>query len=251
MTIGITAAKPFPSGEEMAAVGGKTAVEGMATKPISRGTAAEQPTYEVIGEDSQEHTCGRYVGPMVTGQGRSLSMPRMEQMNSNQASSLLQKRAQAARGELRLPSFQSLGIGLPHPDHLLTPPDEADYFAIDPLALPHQAGPIPRSAPNLPTINMASNNQTTPPQESESTMPQESEDNQSNISTAASSQVTGSVAQNASSTDPVLERHHSSSSEEDTPRGPVWLEKVVDAVGMSCYLTGSQNHAMAVEETDL
>ena len=204
-------------------------------RPTNLKHVPDEPAKEAVQQNMQEPGSSRYAGPPGASQGRSLSMPLIEQINNNRARSALQRRAQAARGDLRLPSFKSLGIGLPRPDRLLTPPDEADNLAFDPLAVPHDVIPIPRSAPSLPSIPMDSNNQTTPPQDSESAMPQGSTRIQANAPPVESSQAEGSTTQDIVSTEPILARHPSSSSEEDTPRGPAWLDRALDAVGMSRF----------------
>jgi hypothetical protein len=239
MTIGITAAQPLSSGDRMAAVDGHPAGAEMSRKalePTSADAMVDRHKVEVEGKDlrPQKPEGGRYIGPPGINQGRSISMPIIEQVTNNQRKSRLQKRALAARGELRLPSFKSLGVALPRSDQILTPPDDADSFVFNPLALSSEALSVPRSAPNLPTIQstyMASTDQDTPPQESESTMPQDSDNTETNTPTGEAPQATRTITQNVTSTAPVLARHPSSSSEEETPRGPVWLERAVDAVG--------------------
>ena len=162
-------------------------------------------------------------------------MPIIEKTDSIGGKSLLQKRAQAGQGTLRLPSFKSLGIALPHPDHLLTPPDEADMGLNEPLLLPHHAAHIPRSAPVATNNTMASNNQTTPPQDSDAP-PQDKSIKEATTPTVEPAQSTDATAQNVpSSIEPALSRYPSSSSEEDTPRGPMWLERAVDTVGKSTF----------------
>lgn len=240
MTIGITAAQPLSSGDRMAAVDGHPAGAEMSRKalePTSADAMVDRHKVEVEGKDlrPQKPEGGRYVGPPGINQGRSISMPIIEQVTNNQRKSRLQKRAlAAARGELRLPSFKSLGIALPRSDQILTPPDDADSFVFNPLALSSEALSVPRSAPNLPTIQstyMALTDQDTPPQESESTMPQDGDNTETNTPTGEAPQATRTMTQNVTSPAPVLARHPSSSSEEETPRGPVWLERAVDAVG--------------------
>ena len=179
---------------------------------------------------SQGQAGVQHVGLLGTVQGRSQSMPMIEKASNNEAKSLLQKRAQAGHGDLRLPSFKSLGIGLPRPEHLLTPPDDADSFGLGPLAVPHNTVSIPGSAPILSTIHMDSINQTTPPQECDSNIPQERTE-QSNTPATEPLQAVETTVQ--PSVEPILARHPSSSSEDDTPRGPAWLEKTLDVVGMS------------------
>jgi len=239
MTIEITAAKPLSSGDTMAAVDGYPAGADMSRKALeskNADTMVDRRTVEVEGKDlrSQKPEGGRYVGPPGTSQGRSISMPIIEQVTDKQGKSRMQKRALAARGDLRLPSFKSLGIALPRCDHLLTPPDDADNFVINPLALSFEASAVPRSAPILPTPNithMASTDQDTPPQESESTMPQDGDKTETNTPTGEHPHGTRTMTQKSAPTVPVLARHPSSSSEEETPRGPVWLERAVDLVG--------------------
>ena len=126
------------------------------------------------------------------------------------------------RQQLRLPSFKALGIAVPHPDHLLTPPEEPDQFAWQPHSqpLPHlQDFDIPRSIP-LQTSKL------TPEDEPTMAAPLDSE---------------GLVSGNAATLPEVLAvvdedsetRPTSSSSEEDSPGGPTWLEHAIDAVGKS------------------
>lgn len=239
MTIGTTAARPLSSGERMAAVDDYPAGADLSRKALESAranTMEDRRTVEVEGKEScsQKPEGGRYIGPPGIIQGRSISMPIIEQVISHQRKSRLQKRALAARGELRLPSFKSLGIALPRPDQILTPPDDADSFVFNPLALSAEALSVPRSAPNLPTIqstHMASTDQDTPPQESESTMAQDGDKTETNTPIGEAPPATRTMTQDESSTAPVLARHPSSSSEEETPRGPVWLERAVDAVG--------------------
>ena len=238
ITIRITAAKPSRSGQEMAAVSADVVSvdnrpEGL--RPTNFKHVPDEPAKGAIQQNMQEPGSSRHAGPSGASQGRSLSMPLIEQISNNKARSALQRRAQAARGNLRLPSFKSLGIGLPRPDRLLTPPDEADNLAVDPLAGPHESVSIPRSGPTLPSIAMDSDNQTMPPQDSESAMPQGSTRTQANAPPieSESSQAEGSTTQDMVSMEPILARHPSSSSEEDTPRGPAWLDRALDAVGMS------------------
>lgn len=207
-----------------------------APKEFDLDSMADLPAMENVRHDSPQQADGRLMGQPGTAQSRSQSMPSIKKIKNLETTSLLQKRAQTAVGDLRLPSFKSLGIGLPRPERLLTPPDEADYFTIDPLAIPHQPIPIPRSAPTLPTIHIDSANQTTPPQESDADMTPGSTQKPSGTTMAESSQSNETMTQNPSSMEPVLERHHSSSSEEETPRGPAWLDRALDAVGMSCSL---------------
>lgn len=239
MTIGITAAGPLSSGDRMAAVDEYPANADTSRKALesARADTMENGRSTEVGRQdsrSQKPEGGRYTGPPGTSQGRSISMPIIEQVTNHQRKSRLQKRALAARGELRLPSFKSLGIALPHPDQILTPPDDADSFVFNPLALSSEALSVPRSAPNLPTIpntHMASTDQDTPPQESESTMTQDGDKTETNTPTVEAPPVTHTTTQDVSSTAPVLARHPSSSSEGETPRGPVWLERAVNAVG--------------------
>ena len=228
---------PSTSGQEMAAVSADVVSVDNRPEGLSSSTfkdVPDEPANGAVQQNMQEPGSSRYAGPPGASQARSHSMPLIEQINNNKARSALQIRAQAARGNLRLPSFKSLGIGLPHPDHLLTPPDEADNLAFNPLAVPHLAASIPRSAPTLPSIPVGSNNQTTPPQDSESAMPEGSTRTQANAPPVDSSQAEGSTTQNIS-TGPILARHSSSSSEEDTPRGPAWLDRALDAVGKSRF----------------
>lgn len=239
MTIGITAAGPLSSGDRMAAVDECPAGANMSRKALdsTRANTMESGHTAVVGRQdsrSQKPEGGRYTGPPGISQGRSISMPIIEQVTNYHRQSRLQKRALAARGELRLPSFKSLGIALPRPDQVLTPPDDADSFVFNPLALSPEALSVPRSAPNLPTIpntHMASTDQDTPPQESESTMAQGGDKTETNTPTGQAPPATHTTTQDVSSTAPVLARHPSSSSEEETPRGPVWLERAVSAVG--------------------
>lgn len=239
MTIGTTAARPFSSGDRMAVVDDCSAGADMSRKALEStraNTMEDRGTAEVEGKESglQKPEGGRYNGPPGISQGRSISMPIIEQVTNYQRKSRLQKRALVARGELRLPSFKSLGIALPRYDHILTPPDDADSFVFSSLALSSEALSVPRSAPNLPTIpdtHMASTDQDTPPQESESTMAQDGDKTETNTPIGEAPPATSAMTQDESSTAPVLARHPSSGSEEETPRGPVWLERAVDAVG--------------------
>ena len=125
------------------------------------------------------------------------------------------------RQQLRLPSFKALGIAVPHPDHLLTPPEEPDQFAWKPHSqpLPHlQDFDIPRSIP-LEVSKL------TPEDEPTMAAPLDSEGLISSNNPATLPEVLAVVSE-----DPEM-RPTSSSSEEDSPGGPTWLEHAIDAVG--------------------
>ena len=127
------------------------------------------------------------------------------------------------RRQLRLPSFKALGIAVPHPDHLLTPPEEPDQFAWQPHSqpLPHlQDFDIPRSIP-LQTSKL------TPEDEPTMAAPLDSEGLVSGHNTATLPGVLAVVDEDSET------RPTSSSSEGDSPGGPTWLEHAIDAVGKS------------------
>lgn len=128
------------------------------------------------------------------------------------------------RRDLRLPSFKGLGIAIPHPDNLLTPPEEPDQISWHPhphsQPLPRlQDFDIPRSIPS----HVAS---MTPEDDQTMVAPHESEGLGSGKNT------TISTALEAVPEVPEM-GPTSSSSEEDSPGGPTWLEHAIDAVGMS------------------
>lgn len=192
-----------------------------------------QSVQQISREENDNKTLGIGIARFhdMRDQARSISMPIIEKTVSIGGKSLLQQRAQAVGGNLRLPSFKSLGIALPHPDHLLTPPDEPDMGLYDPSSLPQYAAQIPRSAPVATNITMASMNQTTPPQDSDAPS-QNKGIKEATTPTIESAQSTDVTAQNVPpSIELALERQQSSSSEEDTPRGPMWLDGAVDAIG--------------------
>lgn len=125
------------------------------------------------------------------------------------------------RQQLRLPSFKALGIAVPHPDHLLTPPEEPDQFPWQPHSqpLPHlQDSDIPRSIP-LQTSKL------TPEDEPTMAAPLDSEGWVSGNNTATLPEVLAVVDEESEM------RPTSSSSEGDSPGGPTWLEHAIDAVG--------------------
>ena len=124
------------------------------------------------------------------------------------------------RQQLRLPSFKALGIAVPHPDHLLTPPEEPDQLAWQPHSqpLPHlQDFDIPRSIP-LQASKL------TPEDEPTMAAPLDSEGLVSG-NTATLPEVLAVVDEDSEM------RPTSSSSEGDSPGGPTWLEHAIDAVG--------------------
>ena len=247
MTRMSTATKPYSSEEDMAPVSG-ISIEDAARLHGSEASCemGEQSVQQMLrGEHGNEElSVGVARLHDLKDQARSISMPIIGKTDSVGSGSLLQKRAQAARENLRLPSFKSLGIALPHPDHLLTPPDEPDIGLFHPFSLPQQAAAhIPRSAPVVTDFSLASVNQTTPPQDSDAP-PQESSINEATTPTVEPAHSVDTMGQDISSiTEPALVRQSSSSSEEDTPRGPLWLERAVDAVGRFTFHLLSPNIA--------
>ena len=121
------------------------------------------------------------------------------------------------RHELRLPSFKALGIAVPHPDHLLTPPEEPDQLAWHPMSqpLPHrQDYDILQSFQRL-----------TPEDEQTMTAPLDSEG-----AGQASYKTSVPQAIELVEEEPTM-RPNSSSSEGESPGEPVWIEHAIDAVG--------------------
>ena len=128
------------------------------------------------------------------------------------------------RQDLRLPSFKALGIAVPHPDHLLTPPEEPDYVAWHPLSqpLPERQDYEPLQGFSRPTAGM------TPEDDQNMAVPLDSEGINSEYSAAAT---LGSL--DIAEEDDTAGRPNSSSSEEESAGGPVWIEHAIDAVGRS------------------
>lgn len=234
MTFEISTAKPTSSALEMAAVDGDLVMLDMGIeKPEEVAVAAVEGAETCTADVSQSTEDGRYKGPFESGPGRSISMPIIEKVNSRQETSLLQKRGHAARGDMRLPSFKTLGIRTLRPEHLLTPPDDADISTLDQLRSSYQAAPEPRSAPATTLLASDSNTHTTSPRNSEPSMPDQGPNDQMATPIAESQQGTAAAPSDGATNDPLLARHPSSSSEEDVPRGLSWLDEAVDAVGMS------------------
>lgn len=123
--------------------------------------------------------------------------------------------------ELRLPSFKALGIAVPHPDHLLTPPDEPDQIAWHPLSQPLPQRQDYETLQDLsrPTERM------TPEDDPTLAAPLDSEGVEPDSNTASGPQSLDILEE-----DPVI-RSNSSSSEGESPGGPVWLGSAIDAVG--------------------
>ena len=155
---------------------------------------------------------------------RSMSMPAIKPWGESASVEMVKAAIQhnfKLRQELRLPSFKALGIAVPHPDQLLTPPEEPDQMAWYPnsQSIPYlQNLEIPRSVP-VPTARM------TPEDEQVMTAPFDSEGVDTEQITTSVSGPLAVVEEDSSS------RPSSSSSEDDSPGGPVWIEHAIDAVG--------------------
>ena len=164
-------------------------------------------------------------------EARSSSMPTLKPIcqNASPTSKILElPNNTKARHGLQLPSFKSLGIAVPRPDHLLTPPEEPDLLAWHPLSqpLPTRADiDIPRSVPD-PAVRL------TPEDEQTMTVPLDSEAIDSEAMDLETSTRSTTQPFEVTEEDPAM-RPSSSSSEGDSPGGPVWLEHAIDAVGKS------------------
>lgn len=157
-------------------------------------------------------------------QVRSMSMPAIKALGENPSIGTVSTGSSqkgSDRHELRLPSFKALGIAVPHPDHLLTPPEEPDQLAWHPLSqpLPHRQDYDILQSFHRPTQRL------TPEDERTMTAPLDCEG--------------AGQAGNSSSAPRAIEfveeepamRHNSSSSEGESPGEPVWIEHAIDAVG--------------------
>lgn len=216
------------------AAAGERSLDGVVATPCSGDH--EEPESHAMGPTSTGKPKTEVIGIEVPrlhdlkNQARSISLPIIEKTESSQTKSLLEKRAKAGGEVMRLPSFKSLGIALPRPDHLLTPPHEPDMAPLDTLQLSGELTHIPSSAPATTAINMCSINQATPPQDTDGSASQASNANQGATPRAEATGSTDAGAQHASAaTESALVRHSSSSSEEDTPRRPMWFEAAVEA----------------------
>ena len=164
--------------------------------------------------------------PQLPCQVRSMSMPIIETLGKiptvASANAEVPHKSKD-RHELRLPSFKALGIAVPHPDQLLTPPAETDQIAWHPLSqpLPHRQDYENPWNITRPAERM------TPEDDQTMSVPLDSE----NVDTGSG--VT-SVPQIVEPEDEDATMHHNSSSSEGESTGePMWFEHAVDAVGKS------------------
>ena len=127
------------------------------------------------------------------------------------------------RHELRLPSFKALGIAVPHPDQLLTPPAESDQIAWHPMSqpLPHRQDYENPWSMTRPAERM------TPEDDQTISVPLDSENVDPGSGVTSVPQVV-----EPEETDATM-RHNSSSSEGESTGEPMWFEHAVDAVGKS------------------
>ena len=166
---------------------------------------------------------------------RSRSMPLMKSPFESNPAGTVEAASPPVKGkgrrDLRLPCFKALGIAVPHPDHLLTPPEEPDQISWHPHSqpLPHlQDFDIPRSIPSYLASMTPEDDQPIAAEGDQTVVaPHDSEGLASDNNTSTVSAAL-EVVQEESELRPT-----SSSSEEDSPGGPTWLEHAIDAVGMS------------------
>lgn len=125
------------------------------------------------------------------------------------------------RHDLRLPSFKALGIAVPHPDQLLTPPAEPDQIAWHPMSqpLPHRQDYKDPWSMTRPAERM------TPEDDQIMAVPLDSENVDLGSGITSVSQVVEPEEEDSTM------RPNSSSSEEESTGEPMWFEHAVDAVG--------------------
>ena len=157
-------------------------------------------------------------------QVRSMSMPAIKALGKRPSIGTISTGSSqrgSDRHELRLPSFKALGIAVPHPDHLLTPPEEPDQLAWHPLSqpLPHRQDYDILQSFHRPTQRL------TPEDEQTVAAPLDCEGTGQASNTTSVPQAIEIVEE-----EPHM-RHNSSSSEGESPGEPVWIEHAIDAVG--------------------
>ncbi|KAG6986694.1 hypothetical protein G7Y79_00074g098910 [Physcia stellaris] len=138
------------------------------------------------------------------------------------------------RHELRLPSFKALGIAVPHPDQLLTPPAESDQIAWHPMSqpLPHRQDYENPWSMTRPAERMTPEDDQTIP------VPIDSENVDPGSGVTSVPQVV-----EPEETDATM-RHNSSSSEGESTGEPMWFEHAVDAVVSTVPATGSSSNVV-------
>ena len=187
---------------------------GMASAADENAVGHENPASEV--SDTVESR-SRY-------QARSMSMPVIEAVGKRPSIGTISTGSSekgSDRPELRLPSFKALGIAVPHPDHLLTPPEEPDQLAWHPMSqpLPNRQDSDIQQRFHRPTQRL------TPEEEQTMTAPLDSEGAGQASNTTSFPQAIEFVEE-----EPTM-RPNSSSSEGESPGEPVWIEHAIDAVG--------------------
>ena len=196
----------------------------LANIPILESSIASAADENVIEHENPTSEASDTVESRSRYQVRSMSMPVIKAVGQRPSLGTISTGSSqkgSDRHELRLPSFKALGIAVPHPDHLLTPPEEPDQLAWHPMSqpLPHRQDYDILQSFHRPTQRL------TPEDEQTITAPLDSEG-------ADQASYTTSVPQTI---EPVEEeptmRPNSSSSEGESPGEPVWIEHAIDAVG--------------------
>ncbi|KAL8793839.1 MAG: hypothetical protein Q9195_003564 [Heterodermia aff. obscurata] len=165
-------------------------------------------------------------------QVRSMSMPVIKPLGERPSVGTISRGSSqkgSDRHELRLPSFKALGIAVPHPDHLLTPPEEPDQLAWHPMSqpLPHREDCDRLQSFHRPTQRL------TPEDEQTMTAPLDSEGAGEASNRTSVPQVIELVEE-----EPTM-RPNSSSSEGESSGEPVWIEHAIDAVVSTVPASGS------------
>ena len=202
----------------------KQRMEYLANTPCLESSKAGAADENVIEYGNPTSEASDTVESRSRYQVRSMSMPVIKAFGERPSIGTLStgtSQKGSERHELRLPSFKALGIAVPHPDHLLTPPEEPDQLAWHPMSqpLPHRQDYDLLQSFHRPTQRL------TPEDEQTMTAPLDTEG-------AGQSSYTTSIPQ---AIEPVEEeptmRPNSSSSEEESSGEPVWIEHAIDAVG--------------------
>lgn len=139
-------------------------VESSTQDPVPWDFLERQPSVHGLDEDMKPGCEDNQTQPKMIGE-RELSISGSDDIVSINSSVLSSPRNMKTRQHLQLPPFKSLGIAAPHPDVLLTPPDECDsirwsnssqYSALFPSSSPCQHPRILASEGTTPETPLVS-----------------------------------------------------------------------------------------------